>query len=182
MWAAQLATPPRKRTKVLLRFLPFKMSSEYNIAQHSIARTADPVPRIAAGAGLPGPAAPTYDPFADAYTAAERERIQRCPRHRIVKGPYGGALGYSPNTFGDYHWSVPACCDDCPFAEPKTAAPPAEEFRLADGAGEEDPDPAPAGPYELFCQPAFANGPPPGWYDPACTCGRCRAAKSAETK
>lgn len=188
MWAAQHATTQANARKSFCdSFLPFKMSSEYNIAQHSIARTADPVPRIAAGAGLPGPAAPTYDPFADAYAAAERERIQRCPRHRRVEGPHGGALGYSPNTFGDYHWSVPACSDDCPWAEPKPAAagagaPPAEMFRLADGAGMEDPDPAPAGRYELTCQPAFANGPPPGWYNPACPCSRCRAAAPAETK
>ena len=152
------------------------MSSAYNIAQYSIARTADPVPLIAAGAGLPGPASPTYDTFADAYTAAERERIQRCPRHRRVAGPYGGVLCYSPNTFGDYHWSAPACSDDCLFAEPKPTAA---------GAGEEDPDPAPAPPadcYELTCQPAFANGVPPGWYNPACPCSRCHAAMAAEAK
>ena len=165
----------RNRQKVLLRFLPFKMSSASKMAAFFLSRP-QPHPLLAAGAGVPAPPVAEQEPYAS-YSEEDRERIQRCPRHRITKGSHGGVLGYSPNTFGDYPWSVPMCCMDCPLAEPITFTP-----RLGAGAGEPWPEADNEPSYELICQPAFANGPPPGWYNPACICSRCRAAKAAEAK
>jgi hypothetical protein len=116
---------------------------------------------LSSGAGLPDTTMDYQEPYAG-YSAEDRAKIMACARHSYSKSPFGGYLAASPNTFGDYHWSVGSCSADCPVRKPEPEPEIYSIGRSALGAGGEAAEPKKPEGHAAVCGCIWCN-PDDSW-------------------